>query len=191
MTPKSAMPWTPVFSSLGTFCNVVLRYGLTYTCWDAAEAEHKGTLGNCPEPSGSRRELTTLFSPEKLKIFRQITKDFIKASACRRTCRFPWYCMPLQEEGLTVLQDRFTNPGENKYRTEIFGNPIPFLFWVAPWLLVTLRTNHYLLLFLVYSLLCPEPKGNIKALALALASKNSSRANMCKALKWYLWNSSS
>lgn len=131
------------------------------------------------------------FSPEKLKIFRQITKDFIKASACRRTCRFPWYCMPLQEEGLTVLQDRFTNPGENKYRTEIFGNPIPFLFWVAPWLLVTLRTNHYLLLFLVYSLLCPEPKGNIKALALALASKNSSWANMCKALKWYLWNSSS
>lgn len=40
-----------------------------------------------------------------------------------------------------MLQDSFTNPGENKYPTEIFGNPLPFLFWVAPWLLVTLRTK--------------------------------------------------
>jgi len=63
------MPWTPVFSSLGTF-KVVPGYRLAHTCCHAAgEAEHKGTLDNCPEPSGSRAELTTHFSPEKNQRF--------------------------------------------------------------------------------------------------------------------------
>lgn len=47
----------------------------------------------------------------------------------------------LQEEGLGGLQNRFTSPGESEYPTEIFGNPLPFLFCISPWLLLTLRTK--------------------------------------------------